>query len=1254
MLEWIKDKIKQGADTGQRIVFAKAVRAHFSSLEEVKGTTSGIADRLARFVVYGEDQNALGQLFAPPSGTQLGIGQIVYYGGQGAQFSKGLGMLLKLFPQDPELYLRLALTYEAISQGGRPANMAVRFSHIPGFRGANHWLALFLEQLAQAGPKNETFFPVSLVQGMIIAKNEDPSILVRGALIVQDQQGKNQFSRWVQPPYTYFRCLTGFARVVSGSPDIVREALRQFDAAARAYTLQALVALKIPVEPFVTEISGMAVSGSKEVREKAEPIVAAQFPLFQPLLEKFAETGTSDERYNAVRVLSRVGGDAVRAFLSGRLEVEKSAKVKEAIQESSGERRAASESKSLTEGEEFPLQPVAEVAVRAPLDKEVLRDVRKCLEEFDKKAEEEFARNKWAQAQKKKRTPVGSDTADKLFEALQDFVVKEGQTWQYLEANYWGGASTIIHRFSGHPKFELIHLVRWCLLISGRRKTQNQAGWSRWLLSYFWRECFMSYQKARKRPIDLRELAAVFRAVGLDERIIGEELIGENRYVSSPFLRSDPEKIWPYFAERFDLLEGALGLKQVVEDRPAIYHREREHRENAFGLLKLFPRIPSRFVPLLWELALGPGKIERHLAQQCLDSFPNKEEKIVAAVASRQQDARLAASQWLAELKYEESVPTLRKALTKEKSEVVKDELMKALEALGVNIEELLDLSGLDKEAEKGLKKDVPGDLDWFPFEQLPKVRWADSGKPVPAEVVKWFLVQGCRLGSAEANPTLRRYCSLFQKDDREKLGRFVLEAWIAKDTKPKYNAEQVAALAQQQTQQTASFAKQHPKYYPDFDEAKFYQATLNRLLIQPESSETSTKGILALAGACCGGDAALIVHRYIKQWYGYRPAQGKALLQVLAWTDHPSATQVVLAVANRFRTKGIQEEAMRLCELLAERKGWTMDELADRTIPTAGLDEEGILELDYGARTFTARLSEDMTLALTNPMGKIISSLPDPNQSDDTEKAKQAKSALSASRKEVKSVLSMQKDRLYEALCTQRTWRFEEWDTYLRNHPIVGRYCQRLVWGVLNGEKIKASFRPLADGSLSDHHDEELTVNAEELICLAHEETLPPEDRTAWVQHFSDYKVEPLFQQFGKAIFSLPETMKEATEITEFLGHVAKAFSLRNRLTRLGYTRGAAQDGGWFFDYHKTFSRLGLEAVIEFTGNGLPEENRTVALQRLYFARKNSDGGAAMREEVTLGELPRVLLSECWNDIRMAAAEGPGFATDWEKQTEM
>jgi hypothetical protein len=127
----------------------------------------------------------------------------------------------------------------------------------------------------------------------------------------------------------------------------------------------------------------------------------------------------------------------------------------------------------------------------------------------------------------------------------------------------------------------------------------------------------------------------------------------------------------------------------------------------------------------------------------------------------------------------------------------------------------------------------------------------------VKQSTIQWFIVQGHRLNTAEANPTLRRYCSLFDKDDRERLGRFVLETWIAQDTKPKYTSEEASAAAQREAQQIAVYAKQYPQYYPDFDQQRAYQTAFNRLSIEPVGSQTATKGILAVAGACCNGDAA-------------------------------------------------------------------------------------------------------------------------------------------------------------------------------------------------------------------------------------------------------------------------------------------------------------------------------------------------------------------------------------------------------------
>lgn len=1235
MLGWLKDKVTGGTSAQAE----EALRAQFKPLEEIQGVKPRLVSRLISYIFTGKGDAVVAELAGMPD-THFTFASPYHFFGEKKKTS-GLALLVKLLPHNPELYLRLAKVYDAAYQPGAGVVYYYNPTPIPVFTGPLNWLGSFLSELSREQAKETPSLPVELVLQMLRADDQDPDMLIKGAFFYEDAQGKNTATRYMRAAYTYFQNLTGFADLVLSSPDIVRPAFRQKDAFSRSAVLKGFLALRISPDPFAEDIARLSVGGSKDVREQALPLVTQSFRLCAPFLKQHAEQGSADERFHAVRLLGRIGDDDERAFLTQRMEIEKSEKVRDAIRDLlSGP--VTKEAENVPD--DFGLSPVAEIDPNAPLDKEVLKDLRQRLQETERRTAENFAQMQMGQY-KWKRTPVAPEVADILFDRLQTLVVKKGTKFPYFESSN-GVDFQLLQSYVIPPQFKLIHLVRWCLLLTtGRKGVVGEI--DPWTISR-WRRAFVSYQKVKKTAIDLRELAAVFRAIGVDDRHFGRHLLFSRHEITRPFLRSDPETIWPYFAERLDLIEEALGMKESDSTRS---YWEAEQRQNAFDVLKLFPRVPGRFVSMLWDIALGSGKTERPFAQECLDKFPNKETKILAALAGRQQDARLAAAQWLGTLQYTEAIPDLRRALSKEKNEIVKDELIKTLESMGIKLEDLLDLSKLDDEARKGLGKGIPKDLEWFPFTQLPGVRWADSGETVSTEILHWFLVQGYRVKNAEANPTLRRYCSLFLKDDREKLGRFVLEAWIAKDTQPKYTAEQASAEARKEAQQTAVYAKQYPQYYPEFSEERFYQTRFNWLVSEPAGSQNNTKGILALSGACCGGEAAPIVHRYIKQWFGYRAAQCKALLQVLAWIDDPSATQVILSVANRFRTKGIQEEALRQCQLLAERKGWTMDELADRTIPTASLDETGTMQLDYGSRQFTASLSEELTITITNQNGKVIASLPDANQSDDPDQVKQAKATLSNARKELKSVIAMQKDRLYEALCTQRTWRFEDWNTYLRQHPIVGRYCQRLVWTAYDDDKLISSFRPLADGTLTDHHDDEVTLNAETAVRLGHDETLAADDRTAWLQHFSDYEVEPLFQQFGKARFVLPDKMKDDTEIKDFLGHIVKAFSLRNRLTRLGYTRGAAQDAGWFFEYKKTFLSLGIEATIEFTGNGLPEENRTVALQRLYFTRKLDDEQGL---ELALGELPRVLLAECWNDIRMAAADGTGFAADWQKQVEV
>jgi len=402
VLEWLKSKAPQTLETGERAAVVKALSAHFTTRLLGKTAAEGFAERLADFVIGGENADALRELAAAQSRAAIG------FDGFGAsRSSENLATLVKILPQDPALYVRLASVYEAASR----QRYAPQFSPMPGFGGGHRWLYLFLAELFHVAPKNTKILPASFVEAMIVAKEEDPSILVRGAMIVEDQQGKNQLCRWLPPPYNCFRPLIGFPEVAARYQGIVRQALHQTDAGARVYALTALSALEIPIAPYIEEIAELAVSGSKEVREKAAPMVQGAVAEFRPLLERHAAAGSSDERYHAVRLLGRTGGEA-RAFLEERLAAERSAKVVDAIKELLAEAKPAS-TPGLQHGEgEFGLEPVPEVPVHAPLDEQVRADLRVCIDEFERQSAEALARNNFAQIRGMTRAPISPDTAD--------------------------------------------------------------------------------------------------------------------------------------------------------------------------------------------------------------------------------------------------------------------------------------------------------------------------------------------------------------------------------------------------------------------------------------------------------------------------------------------------------------------------------------------------------------------------------------------------------------------------------------------------------------------------------------------------------------------------------------------------------------------------------------------------------------------------------------------------------------------------
>ncbi|MCP2266008.1 HEAT repeat-containing protein [Promicromonospora thailandica] len=721
---------------------------------------------------------------------------------------------------------------------------------------------------------------------------------------------------------------------------------------------------------------------------------------------------------------------------------------------------------------------------------------------------------------------------------------------------------------------------------------------------------------------------------------------------------------WPWFAQRPEILERHLRTGEGSESAA-----------KALAVLREFPALPATLLPRLTALALGTGKTHRLAAQQVLEAHEGARTLAEQALSDSKGEVRASATAWLARIGDPAAVPALRAALRTERREEVRAALLTALETLGDDISADLAPDVLQAEAAKGLRGRMPASLAWFPFEQLPEVRWAARarsgdgapGEVVPADVVRWWVVLATKLRSPSGDGLIARYVGLLDPASRAALGSFVLRAWVAQDTRGP-DAEQSRAHADRLAQGTwdrlQSMVKQYPEYYAA-EAAKSVEDIWKGLYRDHQAtylgSATQEKGLLALTVGMPGGQLATTAQHYFSAHKGRR-AQAEYLVRALAANGDRAAVQQLLAVSRRFKQRTVQDTATALAQDIAERNGWDADQLADRTVQTAGFDDDGILRLDLGApdgdRVVTGRITEAFTLELRNPAGKVVKALPAKRASDDDEAYTDAKRQLKESRAELKAVVALQTQRFAEAMVTGRTWSLSDWTEFVLGHPLMARLAARLVWAAevpgADGASATVTFRPGDGGALIGVDDEDVTVPDTAVVSLVHAATLGDDAATgapAWRAHLADYEITPLFDQGLGAEGSvvLPDLPADARVIDTHEGWLSDSYTIRGRATKLGYTRSQAEDAGWFSAYRREYPSLGITVDIEFTGAFLPEENITAAVRHLVFRRTgtwNDNGRIAVKD------VPRVLLAVSYRDY-VTVAEGGAFDADWEKKSQ-
>lgn len=747
-----------------------------------------------------------------------------------------------------------------------------------------------------------------------------------------------------------------------------------------------------------------------------------------------------------------------------------------------------------------------------------------------------------------------------------------------------------------HPEASLVHAVR-LLDLSSLPALEN-----RWLC-----ELLLATFARHHGAID----AIAFERALLDEHLDPDGVVSVVLEFSESF---EPRSC-------LALLEGhGDAVAAAIDDRTYSWQPERRRHALVRLLVEVIPS-PGLSAALVPYVLTAPRDVAAPL-RHALRGVPT--EVLAGYLASRDHPTRRAAAEWLSERRASDAIPALRAALNTEKQEATYAAIVGALEACGAPA--VLDEKTLEKQAQKALAKGWPEELAFLARDTLPRLRWKSGGE-LPRAIAEGWLVAAHKAKEVAPSPIVVVLAPRLATEDRHAFARAVLERFIAWDTRIptelSEQAEHFLALA------LAGWAKgQTREQLLSRPDAK------NKGL--PQSSAVKDKGVLGVVAALGGGDLVPILASFVTTHRGFRASQSRAMLTVLAFLEAPSATQSLLRFASRFRTPGIQKEAALLADELAARRGWTLAELADRTVPTAGLDDDGSLTLVYGrpegeavieTRRFVARLGEGDELLLEDADGQRLRALPDARKDEDEALVQGEKKRFSTARKELKALFSAQTERLFEAMVGERRWPLSDFRTYFLDHPVLGRLVRRAIF-TAHREDALVTFRPAGDGSFVDVEHQAVELDDDMKIGLAHSAHSTPAIDTAWREHLADYQLVPLFPQLDRA--AIPVDRIEGHLILPPTTGPVLAVQLRSRAKRAGLAEQRG-DGG----YINTFARAlpTLDRTLVLTTEGIapdaPKDAKVVVTGlSVHPASRDTTG---LPGALPIASLPAPLRDEAW-----------------------
>jgi hypothetical protein len=330
--------------------------------------------------------------------------------------------------------------------------------------------------------------------------------------------------------------------------------------------------------------------------------------------------------------------------------------------------------------------------------------------------------------------------------------------------------------------------------------------------------------------------------------------------------------------------------------------------------------------------------------------------------------------------------------------------------------------------------------------------------------------------------------------------------------------------------------------------------------------------------------------------------------VDLLADSASDAALMHLSHVADHCKVSRVSNRARDHIDTIAQLRGLSRVELADRIVPTLGLDDPDARLLDFGPRQFRIGFDETLKPFVRDAQGVRLKELPKPRQADDAVLADAASLRFKRLKTELKSVARAQVIRLEQAMVDQRTWPLEDFRRFFVQHPLSRELAARLLWSVLDpaGQPV-AACRIAEDATLADEQDAHYEPPAQARFAVAHPVRLPAALLAAFGAQFADYEILQPFPQLARETFTLAPGEAEATALHRVEGRDVATGAVIGLLDQ-GWLRGPAEDGGMINAIQRPLADGGLRAWLSlspgmFVGRLSGEPRQELGRLALYDA---------------------------------------------------